>query len=715
MAENTEELVINPLARVHDLGPDMLGLSTPYGKSFLMSEPHIAVVRHFAVKLNDTPAVKLHEKFGQDTIRSAIEELLKKRILLPADRAGASISAYAPLFSPDAPVPSVHVVGGPGGADISMCLERMGAVLKTRSGGSTQSVVLLPEYLMDRTEQEKLRQTLGRLNSAIPASLTSAMAVVGPSISDARACFMCVIEGVRELNEVDAFLMGFDEIGTTKREQPSGLLGPSFVAAEIFKYCAAPDNSALDGHVVTLELITGDVRRHKVRRRSTCRYCQPPRANSPLRRPDPIKTASRPKGYWTSGGMRVCSSAETLNVLRELVSPITGVVTSVTNVGATLGLNDLHTFIARHPWNPRIRNVDDLRKSLRHKSSGKGTDAVQAEISALAEAVERYSGIFRGTEVRHKAPYPPTDERYIHPNEITLYSDSQIRAAKNGRQEEGARWIPVEESGSLIEWSPLWSLTHERFRYAPTALLYFFYEGPSSHHFLPTSNGCASGNTVEEAIVQGFLELVERDAFSLWWYNHIDRPMIPDSVIGTAAMAHKKRLDAIGVQVRYIDITSDLGIPCVVAVGVRDADLTQLYVAAGCHFDVRLAVLRASTELVQHLCRGSNGAVHEEHLRGWKMTSGGFDTTIAGLSVSYDDQGDEVERAKKVCAEHGLELLVLDQTRSHVGFPTVRVVVPGLRLHWPRFAPGRLFDVPVQLGWIKSARSEADLLPVAPE
>lgn len=46
----------------------------------------------------------------------------------------------------------------------------------------------------------------------------------------------------------------------------------------------------------------------------------------------------------------------------------------------------------------------------------------------------------------------------------------------------------------------------------------------------------------------------------------------------------------------------------------------------------------------------------------------------------------------------GLELLVLDQTRPDVGMPVVKVLIPGMRSVRARFAPGRLFDVPVALG-----------------
>jgi len=55
-------------------------------------------------------------------------------------------------------------------------------------------------------------------------------------------------------------------------------------------------------------------------------------------------------------------------------------------------------------------------------------------------------------------------------------------------------------------------LRDQRFKYLPTTLLYFFYQGPDGYHVHADSNGCAAGNTVEEAILQGFLELVERDA-----------------------------------------------------------------------------------------------------------------------------------------------------------------------------------------------------------
>jgi oxazoline/thiazoline synthase len=44
----------------------------------------------------------------------------------------------------------------------------------------------------------------------------------------------------------------------------------------------------------------------------------------------------------------------------------------------------------------------------------------------------------------------------------------------------------------------------------------------------------------------------------------------------------------------------------------------------------------------------------------------------------------------------------------------VRVIVPGLRHFYRRFAPGRLYDVPVKLGWRDRPMLESEVNPVHP-
>jgi ribosomal protein S12 methylthiotransferase accessory factor len=53
-----------------------------------------------------------------------------------------------------------------------------------------------------------------------------------------------------------------------------------------------------------------------------------------------------------------------------------------------------------------------------------------------------------------------------------------------------------------------------------------------------------------------------------------------------------------------------------------------------------------------------------------------------------------------------MELHVMNMTHPDVRMPVVKVMVPGMRHFWPRYAPGRLYDVPVIMGWRSSPLAE---------
>ena len=63
----------------------------------------------------------------------------------------------------------------------------------------------------------------------------------------------------------------------------------------------------------------------------------------------------------------------------------------------------------------------------------------------------------------------------------------------------------------------------------------------------------------------------------------------------------------------------------------------------------------------------------------------------------------------KIVEQNQMDMLVLDQTRSDVGLPVVKVILPGMRQIWPRFGPGRLYDIPLSLGWTQRALNEKQL------
>lgn len=73
----------------------------------------------------------------------------------------------------------------------------------------------------------------------------------------------------------------------------------------------------------------------------------------------------------------------------------------------------------------------------------------------------------------------------------------------------------------------------------------------------------------------------------------------------------------------------------------------------------------------------------------------------------------DIMECRRRIETRGMEMLVLDQTRPDIGLPVVKVIVPGLRHFWQRFAPGRLYDVPVAMGWQISPSPEECLNPIA--
>ena len=79
------------------------------------------------------------------------------------------------------------------------------------------------------------------------------------------------------------------------------------------------------------------------------------------------------------------------------------------------------------------------------------------------------------------------------------------------------------------------------------------------------------------------------------------------------------------------------------------------------------------------------------------------------------DARDQVIACARLVEREGLDFLVLDQTRADIEVPVARVVVPGLRHFYRRFAPGRLYDVPVKLGWRDRPLPETELNPLHPQ
>jgi oxazoline/thiazoline synthase len=607
---------------------------------------------------------------------------------------------------------------------------------------SQRQVVLTDDYLrpdLNRYNQEAL--AAGRdwlLVKPIGCSCW-----LGPVFRPGRtACWQCLAQRLRANRNVESFLA--QRNGRAQPQMPArpfttatGHIAANLAAYAVAAWLARDEAPELDETVVTLDLRSWHSATHRVVWRPQCRACGdlPEVTRDPVR---PIVLESRRKTFTLDGGHRTRTPQATVERYEHHVSSVSGAVPKLERSGRSRD-GVMHAYVAGSNLARPPRTLEMLRQGLRNRTGGKGANDAQARASALCEGLERYSGIFQGEEPRRQGRLVDLGDAAIHPNACMGYSDRQYRDrdAWNGRGEM-TRAVPLPfDPEAAISWTPVWSLTRGEPRYLPTAFCFYDYPVfPEAAYCIACSNGNAAGNTIEEAILQGFLELVERDSVALWWYSRVRRPPVAlDGFDEPYLRQVEAYLAERGRDLAVLDLTSDLEIPVFAAVSRRrDLGAEQIVFGFGAHLDPRIAVLRAVTELNQMLMRILWGGRAEPYqpsdgepsVREWLETATIAEQPYlapdpaqpARRGADYarcwsDDLREDVRYCQTLVERRGLEFLVLDQTRPDIALPVVKVIVPGLRHFWPRFAPGRLYDVPVQLGWLGEPLSEAQLNPIA--
>ena len=294
-------------------------------------------------------------------------------------------------------------------------------------------------------------------------------------------CWTCLAHRLRGHQEVHTFLRnrgGGDEAFLPNAAAPAVLdavLG--LAAAKIAKWLVLEDAAPLHERAISLDVARLKSEHHPTMRRPQCPACGDEALYRPDRPPRPVRLQSSLKSLRNSGGVRAVSPEETLARYRHLISPVSGIVTWVAR---TTDEADpwLHVHWAGSNLALRIKSLSSLRRSLRSKSAGKGSTAGQSEASALCEAIERYSSVFHGNEIRcrrsHADFVDAGEAEAIHPNDVQLFSDRQLDHAGeiNARGHPYNVVPPRFDPEKDIDWSPVWSLTQGRHRYLPTSMLY---------------------------------------------------------------------------------------------------------------------------------------------------------------------------------------------------------------------------------------------------
>jgi ribosomal protein S12 methylthiotransferase accessory factor len=646
---------------------------------------------------------------------------------------GARVELWA---AGDAPLGGVETACSASG------LEVVGGGAPGGAAGPGLALVVTDDYL--RPECAELGAAFRRAGQPwLLARLTGSTVWIGPVFEPGSgACWTCLAHRMsahRAAEEPVRRALGLagPVVRPPAHVPASSAAGAQLLVLEAVKWLAGYRHPG-QGAVLELDTLTLRSRHHEVRRRPQCPDCGDPHlmAEQVGRR---VELKHQPKACRTSGGHRACSPEEVQKRFGHLVSPLTGVVADIAPVPGNP--EGLHSYSSGHNLAIGGQDLRQLRLGLRQHSGGKGATRLDAEVGALCEAVERYSATLHGDEPRTRDTLRGLGEDAVDPRACMLFDPRQYRdRADWNRRSSAYHYVPEPfDANAPVDWTPVWSLTHERQRLLPTGLLYF---NPIQAGVAPVagrasltscSNGNAAGSSLEDAVLQGLLELVERDAVALWWYNRTRQPAVDldafatpwlDQMLETYRLLHR--------HVWALDLTSDFGVPVFAALSRRtDKAAQDIMLGFGAHLDPAVALSRALTEMNQMLppiadvTEAGDYQLNDPDLvrwwsretvqsQPWLLSDPGHRPVGPGsfAAVRNADLLADIQAVTGRLEAQGLEVLVLDQTRPDIGLPVVKVVVPGLRHFWARFAPGRLFDVPVRLGRTERPTQYQELNPI---
>lgn len=320
---------------------------------------------------------------------------------------------------------------------------------------------------------------------------------------------------------------------------------------------------------------------------------------------------------------------------------------------------------------------------------GKGISKDHAKASAMMEGFERYSAEKQESD----------DTIFATPNEI---------GEKGEYIEPKSLNLPQKfEKADLGDTKFEWNLAHDIITgndyYVLSNAVFHPYNHDSDVEslFKSNTNGLASGNVLEEAILHGIFEVIERDAWSIFEMTHKNYSQINiDSIESDLINEIIDKFESQGIKIKLMDFTADINIPTIAASAddtvTRDAGLLTLGI--GTHLDPEVAILRALTEVAQSRATQINGA-REDTVRADFAREAGYErmkrinkyyfrqeeeqinlSDIENKSTTSIDEDIDIVK-EELIANDIKHVLYTNLTRPEVDVSVVRVIIPEMEVY----------------------------------
>jgi ribosomal protein S12 methylthiotransferase accessory factor len=216
------------------------------------------------------------------------------------------------------------------------------------------------------------------------------------------------------------------------------------------------------------------------------------------------------------------------------------------------------------------------------------------------------------------------------------------------------------------------------------------------------------------------LELIERDAASLWWRGGNRGGLISpqhEAHIMAEELLPRLRQNATGRRNWLLDITTDIGVPCVAAISCSAngsgfafglAARSTLIAAARsailemCQLELAVAVVEAKR---RESGEGALNARDRGHLRRATMIDADQCPLLQPvpepkqhLAIEATDPGAVLQLIINRLEQLGIETFGLNLTRPQLAVPVARVIAPGLQPEPSEIITPRLADMIAQTG-----------------
>jgi ribosomal protein S12 methylthiotransferase accessory factor len=370
-----------------------------------------------------------------------------------------------------------------------------------------------------------------------------------------------------------------------------------------------------------------------------------------------------------------------------------------------------------------------------------------SESTAILEGLERYCGLAaHGKRTVVHDSFRNLEDKALNPIKVGTHTEEQYSLPH----------FPFEKfhPDRSINWVWGYSFLQERPILVPELLAYYSL-GCGNGFVYETSNGCALGGSLEEAIFHGIMEVVERDSFLMTWYAQMALPRLdPKSANDQELELMIERVRAVaGYELFFYNSTMENGIPSIVAIAKNKKPKgLNLICAAGAHLDPLRAVKSAVHELAAMMMTlDDNFEERQEELLGMlkdpsmvkKMDDHGL---LYGMpqaeerlrflleenrplrtfeeefkwKTKHADLTKDLEDILGVFRKLNLDVIVVDQTTLETkrnGLHCVKVLIPGMLSmtfghHLTRVTGlERVLKVPMELGYTKQPLTLDELNP----